>query len=89
MKTHVLIFTVTCMYIFIYLLLPVCICTYFIHCIKDLKGMSFCDYQGRIQELKLGGGGTTLFEAWGLGAALKPPVGSGQNPFSPPEAPRI
>jgi hypothetical protein len=33
---------------------------------------------GRIQDLKLGG--TTLFEAGGLGAALRTQMGPGQNP---------
>ena len=37
-------------------------------------------YQGRIQEFWLGGRGFFFSNAWGLEAALRPPVGSGQRP---------
>ena len=40
--------------------------------------------QGRIQEFWLGGGLDFSFKAWGLGAALKPPVGPGQHPGGGP-----
>jgi hypothetical protein len=38
--------------------------------------------QGRIQELQLGG--SKLFEAGGLGASLRPPVGPGWSPVGGP-----
>jgi hypothetical protein len=37
--------------------------------------------QGRIQKFFEVREGTTLFEAGGLGAALRPPVGPGQSPW--------
>jgi hypothetical protein len=36
---------------------------------------------GRIPEIKIRGS-ATLFEEWGLGAALRPPVGPGQSPLN-------
>ena len=42
---------------------------------------SFTVYQGRIQEFWLEGGrGFFFFKGMGSGAALRPPVGSGQSP---------
>ena len=42
--------------------------------------------QGRIQEFGLGGGGRGFLfsKTWGLGAALRPPVGPGQRPGGGP-----
>ena len=37
-------------------------------------------FQGRIQEFYWGGRGFFFSKSWGLGAALRPPVGPGQRP---------